>query len=112
MKKTIYIAGKVTGVPVDERTAKFQAAETMLQKRGFKTVNPIKLVEDPNTDWQTAMDICFLGLAKCDAIYMLPCSVDSEGAKLELDYALAKGIDVYYELENVEDDGTIDSISS
>lgn len=103
MKQLIYIAGKVTGVPIAERTAKFQAAETMLQQKGFETLNPIKLVEDPNTDWQTAMDICFIGLAKCNAIYMLPCSVDSEGAKLELEYALAKGIDIYYELENVEE---------
>ena len=100
--KTIYIAGKVTGVPVEQRTAKFQAAETMLQKRGFETVNPIKLVEDPNTDWQTAMDICFIALAKCNSIYMLPCSVDSPGAKLELEFALLKNMDVYYELENVE----------
>lgn len=108
--KTIYIAGKVTGVPVNERTAKFQAAETMLQKRGFKTVNPIKLVKDPNTPWQEAMDICFLGLANCDAIYMLPCAVDSPGAKLELEFALLKNMDVYYELENVADNGTIDHL--
>ena len=112
MKKTIYIAGKVTGVPVDERTEKFQAAETMLQKRGWKTINPIKLVTDPSTSWHEAMDICFLALAKADAIYMLPCSVDSKGAQLELEFALQKNKDVYYELENVEDDGTTDNLSS
>lgn len=107
---TIYIAGKVTGVPVAERTAKFKAAEMMLKKRGFKTVNPIELVSDPNTEWQKAMDICFEGLAKCNAIYMLPCSVDSPGAKLELEFAILRNYDVYYELENVEENEPTDNV--
>lgn len=100
--KTIYIAGKVTGVPVAERINKFQSAETMLQKRGWKTINPIKLVTDPSTDWQLAMDICFKALKNCDCIYMLPCSVDSKGAQLELQYAIENNLDIFYELENVD----------
>jgi hypothetical protein len=101
--KTIYIAGKVTGVPVAIRTAKFEAAETMLQNRGFKTLNPIKLVKDPNTPWQEAMDICIQAVKACDSIYMLPCSTDSPGAKLELQIAMEMNKDIYYELENLED---------
>lgn len=101
--KTIYIAGKVTGVSVAERTAKFKAAETMLQKRGWLTINPLKLVKNPNQDWQTAMDICLANLRTADAIYMLPCSVYSAGAQLELQTAIELNKDIYYELENVED---------
>lgn len=102
LKKTIYIAGKVTDVPVDIRTAKFQCAEHMLQARGFITVNPLKLVENPHTPWQEAMDICIATLKECDAIYLLPCYIDSKGALMELDIAIAEGLDITYELENVE----------
>lgn len=102
--KTIYIAGKVTDVPVDIRAAKFQRAEHMLQARGFITVNPIKLVENPHTPWQEAMDICIASLKECDAIYLLPCYEDSKGAMMELDIALNAGHKIYYELENVEDE--------
>lgn len=109
-KRTIYIAGKVTGVPVQERTEKFQRMEHILQQRGFITVNPIKLVKDPNTEWQEAMDICIAALKECDCIYMMPCFVDSPGALLELDIALKAGHDIYYELENVEDEPAVDNV--
>ncbi|WP_264522166.1 DUF4406 domain-containing protein [Flavobacterium sp. N1994] len=108
---TIYIAGKVTDVPVAQRTKKFLEAQNMLEKRGFKVINPIKLIADPHTNWHEAMDVCLVALKQCDAIYMLPCSVDSTGAQLELQHALDLNMDIYYELENVED-GTTDNLPS
>lgn len=108
MKKgTIYIAGKVTGVPVAERKEKFAAAEKMLQEQGWRTVNPLKLVKNPNEEWQAAMDICLANLKLVDAIYMLPCSVHSAGAQLELQLAMDMNKDIYYELENLDTDEPI-----
>ncbi|MGV9003979.1 DUF4406 domain-containing protein [Flavobacterium sp.] len=107
MKGTIYIAGKVTGVPHQERTEKFKHAEDALIKQGWRTINPLRLVKNPNEEWHTAMEICIAHLSLADAIYMLPCSVDSPGAKLELQTAIELNKDIYYELENVEANGTI-----
>ncbi|MBA4133370.1 MAG: hypothetical protein C0525_01470 [Flavobacterium sp.] len=103
MKQSIYIAGKVTGLDFEEVTAKFQEAETMLLEQNWKTiVNPIKLINNPAEEWHTAMEKCLAALTNCEAIYMLPCSVDSPGAKLELQFAMDNNIDIYYELENLE----------
>lgn len=100
-KNKIYIAGKVTGEPVEECAAKFAAAKQMLEDRGFEVVNPMEVVTDRNTPWLNAMRMCFRELRHCNAIYLLPCAVDSKGAQMEWDYAMRRGFDIYYELENV-----------
>ncbi len=93
--RTIYIAGKVTGLPVKEVKAKFQKAEDILKSRGWKTINPTKLVKNNKEDWQVAMEICLNSLKQCEAIFMLPCSVDSPGAQLELQTAIELNLDIY-----------------
>lgn len=50
----VYIAGKVTGEPPKECREKFIKAEFLLKKRGFRVVNPTRLVS-PTSDWQNAM---------------------------------------------------------
>lgn len=107
--KSIYIAGKVTGLPYDEVLAKFQLAETLLAKK-WQVVNPLKVVDNPQEEWHAAMEKCLAALDQCDAIYMLPCSVDSPGAKIELQYALENNKMVYYELENVQEDDITEPI--
>ena len=103
MKQSIYVAGKVTGLEYQEVEEKFQAAETMLLEQGWQTViNPIKLINNPTEEWHSAMEKCLNALKDCQAIYMLPCSVDSPGAVIELQFALDNNLDVYYELENLE----------
>ncbi len=102
MKKTIYIAGKVTGVPQVDREDKFQRAEDILTAYGWETVNPTKLVTNPYEDWATAMEICLSSLKKCSAIYMLPCSVDSPGAQLELQKAIEWNLDIYSDYKELD----------
>ena len=108
----IYIAGKVTGEPIAECLHKFATAAENLTVRGFEIVNPMVLVTDRQTPWQDAMNICLRALETCTALYALPCSVNSKGAQIEIDYALANNFDVYYELENVEADGTAHDLPS
>jgi hypothetical protein len=100
----IYIAGKVTGEDKEECTRKFKAAELEWRRRGLKTVNPLEVVDNWETPWPEAMEKCLAALAQCDSIYMLPCSEDSRGAQMELDYAIANNYDIYYELENISSD--------
>ena len=106
----IYISGKVTGFP--DYRKKFDEAEERLRcvtcgNPDFHVVNPMKLVEtigfsDDRAGWCEAWDILYPAMALCDCIYMLDNWKDSEGAKLELKYALENGFKVFY--ENKEDD--------
>ena len=81
--KKIYIAGKVTGEPIEVCSQKFAEAQQFYEKLGFEVVNPIKLVNDFNTPWKEAMEICLAALIKCDAVVLLNDWEDSKGAKIE-----------------------------
>lgn len=97
MKNTIYIAGKVTGLDYKEVVIKFDTAKKELLAQGWKTViNPLEVIANPNEEWHSAMKICIVALHKCEAIFMLPCSVDSPGAQIELQYAIEHNLDIYY----------------
>lgn len=101
MQKTIYIAGKVTGLAPEPTALKFKTAQDQLESRGFDVVNPIELIDNIQEDWDVAMKKCLEALEFCDAIYMLPCYVDSRGAMIEHRAATKLGIDIYYELETI-----------
>lgn len=83
MKKKIYIAGKVTGLPQQHVIDKFKLAAILLEELGYQPVNPIEVVNDFNTPWDVAMKKCIKALVDCDAVYLLPCWKHSEGAKIE-----------------------------
>lgn len=85
--KKIYIAGKVTGLPVAEYTQKFAEAAKEVEALGFIAVNPIEVVNDPNATWEGAMRLCIKALADCDGLYALPCTKNSKGATIELTLA-------------------------
>jgi len=101
MNKTIYIAGKVTGLPAEPTALKFKTAQDQLESRGFDVINPIELIDNPQEDWDVAMNKCLEALEFCDAIYMLPCYTDSKGAMIEHRKATKLGIHIYYELETI-----------
>ena len=92
--KKIYIAGKVSGLPIAEVSMKFGSAQQELETKGFKAVNPLRVVNDWKATWEEAMKKCIRALTECDAVYLLPCYVDSPGAKFEIDIAHKLGIPV------------------
>lgn len=101
MKKTIYIAGKVTGLEPIECAAKFEAMEQEILAKGYNVINPIKLVDNIHENWDSAMAICLKALAAVQGIFMMPCSVDSKGAQIELDFAIKFNLDIYDDIRDL-----------
>lgn len=94
-KKKVYIAGKVTGEPIDQCTIKFSAAQKAIEALGFEAINPLEVVGDFNTPWNKAMRMCIAKLTECDAMVLLPDGVLSKGAKIEIELANILQIQVF-----------------
>lgn len=95
---TIYIAGKVTGLPIHTTTMKFGAAQQQLRDKYPQAtiLNPLQIVNDWHCTWQQAMRKCIQAMLMADALYMLPDWQQSKGATLEHTIAKALGIDILY----------------
>ena len=94
--KKIYIAGKVSGEPLAECTMKFGTAQKQIESSGFEAINPLALVTDSSTPWETAMKICIKALMDCSAIVALDDWKNSKGANVELVLAKRLGIIIFY----------------
>lgn len=81
--KKIYIAGKITGLPINQVLRKFASAQSEIEDLGFRAINPVAVVNDSSCDWNIAMKLCIRELIDCDGLVLLPCWIDSKGAKIE-----------------------------
>lgn len=108
-KKTIYLAGKVTGLPAEQVQVKFDRKEEELKRNDVDVVNPVRLVECHNQSmnmighswalldtWEKQMRFCIVRMMTCDEVHMLPCWKESRGAILERDIAMRLGMHVVY----------------
>jgi hypothetical protein len=97
VKSSIYISGKISGT--DDYMERFQAAESLLTRLGFKVVNPAKLnAQMPsNTSYRTYMNIAIEALKSCKQIYMLKGWTKSNGARAEQALAKCYDITILYE---------------
>jgi hypothetical protein len=91
LKPVVYIAGKVTGLPIKQVVAKFADAQNKLTQAGYYVINPTQLVH-PKANWQQAMRICLSFLPHADFIYLLDNWYESEGATWENQTAKRLGI--------------------
>jgi len=93
---TVYIAGKVSGEPIDQCREKFLAKEKELRASGYYTFNPFKFIEQnygtEGVQWAECMRVLIPKLCDCQAICLLPDWHQSEGAKQE--YHIAKLIEI------------------
>jgi hypothetical protein len=83
----VYISGPVSGV-IDCNEQAFKKAERILNRAGYKTINPVQECKDAGlTDWLECMELCLEKEKECNIIYMLKDWENSKGAKIEYKYA-------------------------
>ena len=108
----IYISGKIGEEVLSEATRqKFARAQRLLEAKGFDVFNPttsglgahaesLAKAAEYKTSFYQEILLCDLAqLAQCEAIYMLADWSNSNGANVELDFAVATGKQRYWELE-------------
>lgn len=81
-KKTVYIAGPITGVK--NYWEAFEKAEEMVEGLGYTALTPSRLPKGMSN--AQYMRICFAMIDSADAVLFLPHWDLSEGARLEHDY--------------------------
>ena len=103
----IYISGAITGRERMAVVKHFAAVEEELEERGYTVFNPVRisdaLPEGLTHEEYMTVDMAVLGI--CSSIYMLNGWEESLGANRELGYALGRGMNVLYEI----DEPSIDS---
>jgi hypothetical protein len=97
-RKTIYIAGPITGKPNYNQVA-FLYAKTKLQAKGYEVISPLEIVEPGQLPWESYMKKDIPILIDCDEVYMLKGWNKSKGAALEHSLALNLNIPITYEEE-------------
>ena len=109
--KTIYISGPMSNTPNSNLEA-FDKAEKQLKQLGFNVLNPHKICEELNTKFSgmgkspeyedyLKEDIIQM-LSKCDKVLVLPGWRGSEGSKLEIANAIECGLDVVFDISDVQ----------
>jgi hypothetical protein len=99
--KTIYIAGKVTGLPIVEVTHKFGQAQVDLEAKGFTVINPLAVVNDWHCPWPIAMRKCIAAMMTADAVLALPDWSASKGATVEVELAHIVGLPLYASIKDL-----------
>lgn len=80
---TVYISGKITGVPFSDAWRKFEWAERQIKRLRMTPVNPLKKELPACATWKEHMIEDIRLLLDCDAIYLQTDWKDSIGASIE-----------------------------
>jgi len=94
-KPVAYIAGKVTGLPVEVYKAKFAKSKAKLEEF-YLVLNPCDFIS-PDTPWEEAMLMSMILLSVSDTICLQPDWHDSRGAKAEWTNAVLFNLKFIYE---------------
>lgn len=96
----VYISGPITGT--DDYQERFKKAEEYLRRQGYEVINPARVNgQMPELKWEEYMNMSMTMLSLCDMIFMLRGWKESQGAKLEHEYASNGSIHTIYEKEEM-----------
>lgn len=93
--RTVYVAGKISGLPAENTKEKFNYIANKLAGKGYTVVNPITEA-DYSRPWDDAVRGEIKKMLECDEVHMLHDWQESRGAMLERDIALRLGMQVVY----------------
>lgn len=97
----IYIAGKISGMNVEDCCYKFMSAAKALREEGHFPINPLNLIVF-ELNYAKYIQIDRILIRSCDAIYLLDNWEDSPGARLEREYATAIGKKILFQGTSLE----------
>lgn len=87
-KPRCYIAGKITGLPMDRVALKFTLAKQEVEAMGFTPVSPLDVDHSKHgQSWQEYMRADIRALLDCQAVYALRDWSKSPGATVEVNLA-------------------------
>lgn len=99
----IYISGKISGLPIAEVKEKFGKSRKYLEAFGYEVVSPLDNGLPEGATWEEHMLADIELLFPCDAIYMLPDWINSNGAMIEKNIAQVQKKDIYFESSLTQD---------
>jgi hypothetical protein len=102
--ESVYIAGPYSGGVPEVNVEIAMATAEVLMTEGFSVFNPLLFHfhdEVYHHSWDDWMHQCLYWVGKCDAVLRLPGV--SRGAGMEVEYALNRGIPVFYSLHELFD---------
>lgn len=95
----VYIAGKMTGLEIDDIMNRFNSAQKFLIENGYAVMNPAVLWNLGNPsgfDKNEYLQINYAMIDQCDVLVVLPDFEGSYGTTREIKHAMEIGIPVYY----------------
>lgn len=93
----IYIAGKISGLNRSNVIQKFEVAQKSLSKKGHQVFIPCVLPAYEEVSHEDYLHICYAIIDVCDAVYMLSDWQQSEGARLEYEYAIENNKQIIFQ---------------
>jgi len=81
---SIYVAGKVTGLPYNQVVEKFKHACSFIKSMGYEPINPLDFVPNKEATWDEAKPYLMPHIKRAHAIYLINDWSQSDGAKQEL----------------------------
>lgn len=105
MTKLVYVAGAYRGISVKENIVTAERKSLELIRAGFAVITPHKNTanyeqyeDGQKITHQTWLDMDLVILERCDILYVLKDSENSEGTQIEIAFARAHNIPVVEEL--------------
>lgn len=95
--KKCYIAGKIGNLPEEEYKANFERAKIEVGMMGMLPISPVDLPHNHGRTWSDYMKEDLAEMLKCDAVYALKNWRLSPGATIEINTALAIGINIIHQ---------------